>query len=199
MTQPPLEILGISGSLRGGSYNRKLLQEAVRMAPAGMSITLYDGLGSIPPYNEDVEAEGLPESVAHFKRLIAEADGILVATPEYNYSVTGVLKNAIDWASRPAGESPLEGKPAAVIGASPGMGGTARAQLSLRNSFVFTRTPVLPGPEVLVTRAHEQFDDGHLKSPDTRKFLLDLLERFEVFARRFMDEPAPAREVERAR
>lgn len=200
MARQELEILGISGSLRRASYNRRLLREAARIAPEGMTITLFEGLGDIPPYNEDVEAEGFPEAVQRLHRAIAQADGILVAVPEYNYGVAGVLKNAIDWASRPAGRSPLEGKPVAVMGASVGMGGSARAQLALRDSFVFTRTPVLPGPEVLVARAHEQFDEsGRLLRDDTRDFLRDLLERFEVFVRRFAEEPVPASGVEPTR
>ncbi len=193
MAGQQLEILGIAGSLRRASYNRRLLREAARIAPEDMNITIFEGLGDIPPFNEDVEAEGYPESVQRLHRAIAQADGILVAVPEYNYGVTGVLKNAIDWASRPAGRSPLEGKPAAVMGASMGMGGSARAQLALRDSFVFTQTPVLPGPEVLVAGAHEQFDDnGHLLRGDTRDFVRSLLERFGVFVRRFAEEPVAA-------
>src|SRR5690606_7440480 len=135
-------------------------------------------------FNEDVEAEGDPEPVRVLKQAIAEADALLIATPEYNYSTTGVLKNAIDWASRPTNgaPSPLAGKPTALMGASPGMGGSARAQLALRQSFVFTQTPVLPGPEVLVSNAHERFDDsGKLTDEDSRKFVADLLVRLSDF------------------
>lgn len=192
-TAQDLRILGIGGSLRRGSYNRKLLREAARIAPDGMNIRLFEGMSDIPLFNEDVEAEGYPEAVQRLHLEIAQADGILLAVPEYNYGATGVLKNAIDWASRPAGKSPLNGKPAAVMGASPGMGGTARAQLSIRDSFVFTQTPVLPGPEVLVFQAHEQFDEkGQLIREDTRDFLRGLLERFGVFVRRFQEEPVGA-------
>lgn len=193
MAAQQLEILGIVGSLRREPYNRKLMREAARIAPQGMNITIFEDLGSIPPFNQDVEEEGYPEPVQRLKRAIQQADGILVATPEYNYNVPGVLKNAIDWASRPAGESPLEGKPAAVIGASMAKAGTARAQLALRDSFVFTQTPVLPGPEVLVYSAHEQFDStGKFTEDATRDFLHGLLERFEGFVRDLAPKPVGA-------
>ncbi len=180
-----LRVLGIAGSLRKGSYNRALLKEAASLAPSGMSIEMFEELGDIPPFNEDVEAQGDPAPVRRMKAAMAESDGLLIATPEYNYSTTGVLKNALDWVSRPAGESPLEGMPTALIGASMGMGGTARAQLALRQAFVFTKTPVLPGPEVLVASAGDRFDDdGRLTDEDSRAFLADLLERFADFTMR---------------
>ncbi len=181
MPAATIHILGICGSLRAESYNRVLLVEAAAIAPEGVEIEIFEGLADIPLFNEDVEAEGEPEAVRSLKDAIASADALLIATPEYNYSVSGVLKNAIDWASRPAGESPLEGKPTALIGASPGMGGSARAQLALRQSFVFTKTPVLPGPEVLVARAHERIEDGQLTDKDSREFLGDLIERLREF------------------
>jgi chromate reductase len=186
--QARIRILGLAGSLREDSYNRALLEEAARLAPEGVTIEVFDRLDEIPPFNEDVEREGYPEPVRALQRAIEEANALLVATPEYNYSVPGVLKNAIDWASRPAGQSPLEGKPTAVMGASPGMGGTARAQLALRDSFVFTKTPVVPGPEVLVARAPERFDEeGRLTDEPTREFVTDLLDRLVDYAQRFKD------------
>lgn len=167
-----LIICGIAGSLRGGSYNRALLRAATQLAPQGMEIRIFERLAAVPAYNEDVEAQGDPEPVAALKQAIHEADALLIATPEYNYSVPGVLKNAIDWASRPPRTSVLKGKPAGIIGASPGMAGTARAQLALRQSFVFTQTLVLPGPEVLVSRAGEKIDaGGQLTDEPTRDFL----------------------------
>src|SRR5256885_15678621 len=150
-----LRVLGIPGSLRAASFNRALLRAAIADAPPGMTIEIFDGLGAVPLYNADVEAQGDPAPVVALKTAIDRADALLIATPEYNYGVPGVLKNAIDWASRPPGACVLDGKPAALMGASPGGTGTARAQLALRQSFVFTDTRALLRPEVMVARAHE--------------------------------------------
>jgi chromate reductase, NAD(P)H dehydrogenase (quinone) len=130
----PLTFLGIAGSLRRGSYNRSLIRAAIELAPAGTTVIPYD-LMDLPMYNGDVEAEGDPEAVAAFKHAINAADSLLIATPEYNHCVPGVLKNAIDWASRPARSSVLTGKPVAIMGATPGSGGTARAQAHLRDGL----------------------------------------------------------------
>jgi chromate reductase, NAD(P)H dehydrogenase (quinone) len=127
----PFRMVGIAGSLRVASYNRGLLRAAQDVAPAGMTITICD-LAPIPLYNADVEAQGDPLPVAELKAAVREADALLIAVPEYNYGVSGVLKNTIDWLSRPPGRSVLHQKPAALMGASPGMAGTARAQLQLR-------------------------------------------------------------------
>ena len=174
----PFQVVGVAGSLRQGSYNRALLRAAQQLAPVAVQIRIHD-LSEIPLFNQDVERAGIPSAVAHLRAAVAEADGFLVATPEYNHGVPGVMKNAFDWLSRPPGKSVLNGKPAAIVGASPGITGTARAQSQLRQSFVFTNTPVLPQPEVLVGRAHEKFDsDGRLTDETTRKFLLLFLEEF---------------------
>jgi chromate reductase len=142
-----------------------------------MTITIWDRLAEIPPFDADVEARGVPEPVAAFKLAIDEADALLVVTPEYNYGIPGVLKNAIDWASRPPGGSPLNGMPAAIMGASPGQTGTARAQLQLRQAFVFTDTRAMLRPEVLVNRAAEKFDaEGNLTDEKTRQFVGKFLE-----------------------
>jgi chromate reductase len=175
----PLRILGIAGSLREKSYNRALLRAAQELVPDGMEIRDFD-IAPIPAYNADVEARGLPEAVSAFKAAIREADGLLFVTPEYNYGVPGVLKNAIDWASRAApGETPvMSGKPAGIMGASPGMGGSMRAQLQLRQAFVFTQTYALMGPEVVVARAKEKFDaEGRLTDTATREFVKAYLVR----------------------
>jgi chromate reductase len=178
-----LKILGVAGSLRAGSYNRGLLRAAAELAPAGMEITTFE-LGPIPMYNGDVEALGIPEPVQALKNAIREANGLLIATPEYNYGVPAVLKNAIDWASRPPKDSALVGKPAALMGATPGMAGTIRAQLQLRQSFVFTRTLAMLQPEVTVARAHEKFDDqGNLADEATRAVLAKMLEAFAAWIR----------------
>lgn len=171
-----LRVLGIAGSLRAGSYNRGLLRAAQELAPAGMSIAIFD-LGEIPLYNADTEARAFPDSVVQLKSAIARADALLIATPEYNYSVPGVLKNALDWASRPPEESPLRGKPVAITGASTGAFGTVRAQLHLRQVCVATHMLPLNRPEVLVTRAQDKFDaSGRLTDESTRKILRQLLE-----------------------
>src|SRR5215510_14517809 len=152
------DVVGFAGSLRRGSYNRALLRAAVENAPPRIRITTVDI--DLPVYNADVEASALPKVVSDLRERIRQADGLLIATPEYNYGVPGVLKNAIDWLSRPPRNSALDGKVAAVMGASLGTMGTARAQLQLRQTFVFTNTYVLLQPEVLVGRAHEKFDEG---------------------------------------
>jgi len=171
-----LRVLGIAGSLRAGSLNRALLRAAQELAPEGMEIRAFD-IAPIPLYNADVEAKGDPEPVAALKAAIREADALLVVTPEYNYGIPGVLKNAVDWASRPSDKTPLKGKPAAIMGATPGQGGTIRAQLQLRQAFVFTQTLALLQPEVLVTKAHEKFDkDGRLTDEPTRGFVKKQLE-----------------------
>jgi chromate reductase len=180
----PLRVLGFAGSLRAASYNRMLLRAAVELAPEGMEVEVFD-IGGIPLFNEDVEAAGTPPAVEAFREAIRRADALLIATPEYNHGVPGVLKNAVDWASRPPRKSALAGKPAAVFGASPGATGTARAQTQLRASFVFTDTPVLPQPEVLVFRAHEKFDaDGRLSDEPTRAFVARLLVALADWTRR---------------
>src|SRR5246127_526663 len=143
-----ITVLGICGSLRAGSYNKAALHVAIELKPPGMTIETAD-IGSIPLYNEDVRAQGFPPPVEKLRRQIAAADALLFATPEYNYSMPGVLKNAIDWASRPP-DQPFAGKPVAIIGASAGMGGTARAQYDLRRSCVFLDMPPVNRPEVLI-------------------------------------------------
>jgi len=176
---------GLAGSLRRGSYNRALLRAAVALAPAGLEVVVFDRLADVPLYNADVEATGDPEPVVALKAAIREADALLIVTPEYNYGVPGVLKNAVDWASRPPDRSVLAHKPTAIMGASPGRTGTARAQLALRQSFVFTQTPVLPGPEMLVAEAHRKFgDDGSLTDERTRQSVTELLQRFLAWAER---------------
>jgi chromate reductase len=182
---PDLSILAFAGSLRRDSYNRALLRAAVEVAPAGMTISIFE-IDDIPLYNADVEAAGDPEPVARFKRAIREADGLLIATPEYNHGVPGVTKNAIDWASRPPHQAPLDGKPVAILGASPGITGTARGQSQLRQAFEFTNSYCMPQPEVLVYKAHEKFDAaGRLTDEKTREFLGKFLAAFGDWVRRF--------------
>jgi chromate reductase len=179
-----VNVLAIAGSLRKGSYNRALIRAAQKQAPAGMAITIHD-LDDIPLYNADVEAAGDPPGVAAFKQAIAGADGVLIATPEYNHGVPGVMKNAIDWASRPARAAPLNTKPVGLIGASPGTTGSARGQSQLRQAFEFTNSYCMPQPEILVFRAHEKFDaDGNLTDEKTAEFLGKYLEAFKDWVER---------------
>jgi chromate reductase, NAD(P)H dehydrogenase (quinone) len=178
-------VVGFAGSLRRGSYNRALLRAAAELAPSALHIVIHE-LDGIPLYNGDVEAAGAPASVVQLRDAIRKADGLLIATPEYNHGVPGVLKNTIDWLSRPPRDSALNGKVAAVMGASPGMTGTARGQSQLRQAFVFTNTYALLQPEVLVGRAHEKFDpDGRLVHQPTREFLAPFLQRFADLIARF--------------
>jgi chromate reductase len=170
-----VKILGIAGSLRKGSYNRAALHAAQELAPENVRLTVFDDLGRIPPFNQDEENDP-PEAAARLKQMVRAADGILFVTPEYNYSVPGVLKNAIDWASRPYGDSAWEGKPAAIMGASTGMTGTARAQYHLRQMFVFLDIHALNRPEVMIPHAQDKFDaQGRLKDEKTRQKIRELL------------------------
>lgn len=181
----PITVCGIAGSLRKASLNRALLRAAQEVAPVGMQIRIFDRMAELPLYNEDVESAGEPEPVHALKAAIREADALLIATPEYNHGVPGVLKNAIDWASRPARDSVLNGKPAAILGASPGVTGTARAQTQLRQAFVFTNTPAVLQPEILVYRAREKFDEhGNLTDDRTREFVGRLLAELAALVRR---------------
>jgi chromate reductase len=159
-----MKVLGIAGSLRHGSYNHTLLREAAERLPAGADLVEFDRLGEIPPYDADVEAEGTPEPVEALRRAMREADAVIVATPEYNHSIPGALKNALDWASRPAGQSALTGKPAVVIGASTGMFGAVWAQAETRKVLGALGARVVEG-ELPVARAAELMRDGSLELP----------------------------------
>jgi chromate reductase len=157
MTQRPIHVVGISGSLRRGSYNTALLRAAAEEASDRVTIDHAD-VGDLPLYDADVEKqEGFPRPVSRLRTQLAAADAVLFASPEYNYSVTGVLKNAIDWASRPP-SSPLDDKPAAIMGAG-GRLGTVRSQSHLRDILRHNRLQVVTAPEVLVPRPWERFDD----------------------------------------
>ncbi|MEZ4361121.1 MAG: NAD(P)H-dependent oxidoreductase [Kofleriaceae bacterium] len=150
-----MTLLGICGSLRKKSLNRALLVALAEALPSGARLEIYEGLGEIPAFNSDLPEE--PAAVTALKRAIAEARGLVIATPEYNYSVPGVLKNALDWASRPQ-PSPLRGKPVGIIGCSVGMSGSMRAQYHLRQILVYSDTPTLNQPEILIPQAKERFD-----------------------------------------
>lgn len=170
----PIRVVGFAGSLRKQSYNRDLLRSALELLPEGMELEIVE-LDELPGFNEDREHPP-PEAVRVFCQAIRQADALLIATPEYNYSVSGVLKNAIDWASRPTGHGAMQGKPAAIMGCAPGRFGTVRAQLALRQTLLDLNMPVVMHPEVMVTNAAERFDDeGQLSDERTRKQVTELL------------------------
>lgn len=171
-------IAAFAGSIRRKSYNRALIEAARELAPQGMTIEPVE-IADLPFYNADVEAEGDPEAVAAFKAALQDADGVLIATPEYNDGIPGVLGNALDWASRLPGRAPLAGKPVALMGASPSQIGTARAQLHLRQILGHVHARVLPAPELLVAQAHLRFDaELRLTDESTRRVMAMLLQRF---------------------
>lgn len=166
----PLHILGVSGSLRRASTNTGLLRAAGTLPPPGVTFEIAD-ISKIPPFNQDLENE-LPAPVREFKDKVRHADGILFAVAEYNYSVSGVLKNAIDWASRPPADNVWAGKPAAIVSSSVGILGGSRAQYHLRQSFVFLGIRPVTKPEVFVTFNTNKFDSvGDLTDPEAKKFL----------------------------
>jgi chromate reductase, NAD(P)H dehydrogenase (quinone) len=178
----PIRILGFAGSLRKGSYNRMLLQTAALVLPEGATLEIFD-LEGIPPFNQDLE-QSPAERVKEFKAKIRAVDALLIATPEYNYSMPGVLKNAIDAASRPYGDNPFDGKPVAIMGASIGMLGTARAQYHLRQTMVFLNMHPLNQPEIMVAFADKKFDqDGHLTDEMAGKLIKKLLVNLVAWAR----------------
>lgn len=169
------KILGIAGSLRKESFNRAVLREAAQLVPEGAEIEIFE-LDGIPGYNQD-EENNPPAKIAELKKKIREADALLFVTPEYNYSVPGVLKNAIDWASRPYGDNAFNGKVAAIMGASIGNIATARAQYHLRQIFVFLDIIAVNQPEVMIGTAGDKFDaEGKLTDENTKKFMRQLLE-----------------------
>jgi chromate reductase len=176
-------ILGLSGSLRAGSYNTALLRAAVEAVPAGSQIEI-GRIDDLPLYNDDVRQAGFPPPAQRLRGQIASADAVLIVTPEYNYSIPGVLKNAIDWASRPP-DQPFNQKPVAIMGASTSMLGSARAQYHLRQCFVYLNSYVLNQPEIMVAKANERFDAaGKLTDETTRKRIAQQLQALIEFIAR---------------
>lgn len=179
-----LKMLGIAGSLRKGSFNRLALRAAQGLVPAGAALDIFD-LPDLPGFNQDQEKTP-PAAVTELKAKIRAADAILLVTPEYNYSVPGVLKNAIDWCARPYGDSAWKGKPVAVMGASTGVLGTARAQYHLRQTLVFLDMPAVNQPEVMISGAANKFDkDGNLTDDVAKKLIGQLLTNLCDLARRY--------------
>jgi chromate reductase, NAD(P)H dehydrogenase (quinone) len=168
-----ISVLGFAGSLREGSYNKAALRAALELAPAGMTIETFD-LAPIQPYNEDVKQRGFPPPEQELRERIRAADAVLIVTPEYNRGMPGVLKNAIDWVSRPP-DQPFDGKPTALFGASPGMIGTAVAQYDLRRCLGVLNALLLNTPSVMIGQAGQKFDEGRLTDQPTREIIGQLL------------------------
>ncbi|MGA7670446.1 MAG: NAD(P)H-dependent oxidoreductase [Nitrolancea sp.] len=184
MLSEEMRLLGIAGSLRHGSYNRALLRAAIESAPDGVVVETAE-IGDIPLYNADIDTAEPPESVRLFRERIGNADGLLIASPEYNYSIPGGLKNAIDWASRPATSSVLKRKPVGIMSTATGRFGGVRAQLALRQVFVFTESYVMLKPELILPNAGNIFDEnGHLVDDDVRALLAQFMESFSDWTRR---------------
>ena len=176
MDKQQIKVLGFSGSLRKGSFNTALINNAIRLSPEYIKIEKFD-ISPIPLYNEDIRVGvGEPDSVIEFKQKIREADSLLIAVPEYNYSIAGVLKNALDWVSRPPNESPLNGKPFAMMSVAGRLGG-ARAQYHMRQVAVFLNMHAINKPELLIPSALEKFDkDGNLIDKSIEERIVELLE-----------------------
>jgi chromate reductase, NAD(P)H dehydrogenase (quinone) len=169
-----MRILGISGSLRRDSYNSMLLRAAAELLPEGAELEIYDGLKAVPPYDADDDGDFAPPAVQALREAVAEADAVLIATPEYNASVPGSLKNALDWISRPHATNPLRGKPAAVVGASTGMFGAVWAQAEARKVLQTIGARVVD-KELPVSEADERFPDGRLDDDDLRELYAEVL------------------------
>lgn len=183
----PIIILGVAGSLRRQSFNRSTLRAAQQLLPAGVTLDIFE-LDGIPLFNEDAETP-LPPTVVEFKKRIRAADALLFSTPEYNYSMPGVLKNAIDWASRPYGDSAWAGKPAAIMGATVGPHGTVRAQNHLRQVFAYLDILPINQPEVLIGNASERFDaQGNLTDEVTKDHIRKLLQSLTEWTQRIQPQ-----------
>jgi chromate reductase, NAD(P)H dehydrogenase (quinone) len=175
-------ILGICGSTRKASLNRTLLVEIGAQLPADVTFIQWEGLGDLPIFNSDLED---PHTVSALKAAVAAADGVILTVPEYNYSIPGGLKNALDWLSRPPATSPMRGRPIGLAGAATGMSGTIRAQTHLRQMLVYSDSPCMLQPEVLIPRAHERFDKaGTLTDESTRQLLGRFATAFVAFVRK---------------
>jgi chromate reductase, NAD(P)H dehydrogenase (quinone) len=183
-----VSLLGICGSTRKASLNAALLRTISEQLPDDATLSLYEGLEELPIFNSDL-AE--PTGVLALKSAIASADGVIIAVPEYNYSIPGGLKNALDWVSRPPATSPMRNKPVGLVGAATGMSGTIRAQLHLRQMLVYSDTPCMNQPEVLIPRAHERFVDGKLTDDSTRELITRFTTAFIAFVHRHQLSATP--------
>lgn len=176
-------VLGISGSLRAASFNTGLLRAAQELAPAGTTVEIAD-ITAVPLYNEEIEKAGVPAAVETLRKQVAAADAVILATPEYNFSYSAAMKNAIDWVSRPPVPQAFNEKPVAIMGASAGRLGTARAQYHLRQVMVFLNAHVINKPEVMVGGANGAFTDGKLTDETARDLIRQQLEALQAFAQR---------------
>lgn len=182
----PYKVLAFVGSLRKASINRVLFNAAMELTPPGLAITEFTRLGELTHYNADLDGETKPEPETSLLDAMRAADAFLFVSPEYNYSVPGVLKNAIDWGSRGGPKSPMRGKPAAIMGGSPGFIGTTRMQYHLRQILLFTDSPVLTQPEVAVPKLPERITDGRLTDETTRELVKKQLGAFETWIAKFV-------------
>lgn len=186
VSRSTLEVVGIAGSLRAGSCNRAVLRAAAELAPPDLRV-VEAGIAGVPFFDEDVEAEDDPAAVVALKRAVTAADGLVIVTPEYLHGLPGVVKNVLDWLSRPPGRAPLADKPVAVLGASRGMVGSARAQAQLRQTLYFNGCPILPPPEILISGVQEKVRDGGLVDATSRRFVADQMARFADWIRVFAE------------
>ena len=183
-----MKFLEIVGSLRSGSFHKALAKAAINLVPADVEMEMFEGLQDIPPFNQDMESK-MPEAIIAFKNKIMAADAIVIVTPEYNYSIPGVLKNAIDWASRPYGQSAWKEKPVALMSGSVGNVGGSRAQYHLRQTFVFLEMYPLNQPEVIIPQIGEKFDNkGNLIDAHTRDKVKEQLEALAVWTKKLKGE-----------
>ena len=174
-----MRVLTLAGSLRSGSYNQRLLAAAAELAPASLSLHHYEGLAAVPMFNEDLEAVAFPAAVRELSQAIHASDALLIATPEYNQSIPGVLKNALDWLSRPACDGVLQGKVVGIVGVTPGLWGTRFAQAALRHVLFATESLVAPGAALFLRDAARLFDaHGKLQDPAAREALRRYLGEF---------------------
>lgn len=174
----PFSVVAFAGSLRRGSYNRALAAAVRDLAPRSLAVTVHE-IDGIPLYNMDLERAAFPAAVTRLKDALRAADGTIIVTPEHNFSLSGVLKNTIDWISRPSGDAPLGGKPIGIMGATSGVTGTARAQMHLRTILVNLNAVVMPQPAVLIARAQDKFDaGGGLTDEETRERVRRFLDAF---------------------
>ena len=186
----PIKILGIAGSVRENSYNKLLLHAVSKLLPPHAELEIFD-ISEIPLYNQDIEETAFPDEVKEFKAKIEAADALLISTPEYNHAYPGVLKNAIDWASRPYGHNSFDGKPVAVISASPGLFGGIGAQDQLKHVLLALNTRLVTQPQVIVTSAHQKIDqDANILDPNTKQFATQLITNLVNFTRR-ITQPQP--------
>jgi chromate reductase len=173
-------LLGLSGSLRAGSFSTGILRTLQEQPPVSVDLRIHD-LGALPLYNQDLDGSRTPAAVLELREMIADADGLVIVTPEYNYGMPGLLKNALDWASRPHGASALLGKPVIIISGSPAFTGGVRAHAQLHETLLATQSLIVPGPQTVIGEVHKLFDGGRLTDRNTVDFALDAIIRLQRF------------------